>query len=362
MAARRVQSVTVPSSRVSRECRSSGLRSPSLKNARYCADGSQKSWKSLAWTENCPDAQDRTLAALDWSPPRRLLGVPTWSLESPFSLTQIPRFWGCFPPRGPCEVKIVSPLSRDNSWLAITLARIVSWNASQTVSCPQERAFFLFQNNPRGEGNCETSERQKMSRGNFCPATSRCLFWPVGLTNLCSERHVAQLDLILTLFWPIPTYFDHHTYLHLVRPISFHNKTPWTGRLSFPQNITNFPALKRKVNPNRFSTGQFFSCLAPLEHSCSPWTSGQKFRKAPDTHDVRAILCLSDQTAPIDTSPWVPFKPCVSLQARDQNINWANLYENETASTNRDLNCSGASPKKTHLSIHTSQNLGSKIV
>ena len=34
VAARRVQSVTVPSSRVSRECRSPGLRSPPLKNAR----------------------------------------------------------------------------------------------------------------------------------------------------------------------------------------------------------------------------------------------------------------------------------------------------------------------------------------
>ena len=33
-AARRVQSVTVPSSRVSRECRSPGLRSPPFKNAR----------------------------------------------------------------------------------------------------------------------------------------------------------------------------------------------------------------------------------------------------------------------------------------------------------------------------------------
>ena len=40
--------------------------------------------------------------------------------------------------------------------------------------------FFLFQNYPRGEGNCETIERQKLSRGNFCPATSRCLFWPTG--------------------------------------------------------------------------------------------------------------------------------------------------------------------------------------
>ena len=43
--------------------------------------------------------------------------------------------------------------------------------------------FFLFQNCPRGEGNCETIERQKVSRGNFCPATSRCLFWPTGVVQ-----------------------------------------------------------------------------------------------------------------------------------------------------------------------------------
>ena len=35
VAARRAQSVTVPSSRVSRECRSPGLRSPPFKNARF---------------------------------------------------------------------------------------------------------------------------------------------------------------------------------------------------------------------------------------------------------------------------------------------------------------------------------------
>ena len=32
--------------------------------------------------------------------------------------------------------------------------------------------FFLFQNYPCGEGNCEAIERQKLSRGNFCPRTS----------------------------------------------------------------------------------------------------------------------------------------------------------------------------------------------
>ena len=38
------------------------------------------------------------------------------------------------------------------------------------LSLPHRRGhFFLFQNYPRGEGNCEAIERQKLSRGNFLP-------------------------------------------------------------------------------------------------------------------------------------------------------------------------------------------------
>ena len=48
------------------------------------------------------------------------------------------------------------------------------------LSPTREGFFILFQIELRGEGNCETSERQKFSRGNFCPATSICLFWPTG--------------------------------------------------------------------------------------------------------------------------------------------------------------------------------------
>ena len=51
------------------------------------------------------------------------------------------------------------------------------------LSPTREGFLILFQNYPRGEGNCETSERQKLSRGNFCPATSICLFWPTGFVN-----------------------------------------------------------------------------------------------------------------------------------------------------------------------------------
>ena len=40
--------------------------------------------------------------------------------------------------------------------------------------------FFLFQKCPRGEGNCAAIEQQKLSRGNFCLAASRCLSRPSG--------------------------------------------------------------------------------------------------------------------------------------------------------------------------------------
>ena len=45
---------------------------------------------------------------------------------------------------------------------------------------PTKEAFCLSQNYPRGEGNCETTERQNLSRGNSCLKTSRWLFWPTG--------------------------------------------------------------------------------------------------------------------------------------------------------------------------------------
>ena len=61
----------------------------------------------------------------------------------------------------------------------------------------------------------------------------------------CFEGHEVRFDLVLAYFdqfWPtLPgsltypdTYFDLFrradlTYFHLSRPISFHNKAPWTG-------------------------------------------------------------------------------------------------------------------------------------
>ena len=41
-----------------------------------------------------------------------------------------------------------------------------------------------------------------------------------------------------------------------------------------------------------------------------------------------------------------PFKTGANPHTRDQNINRANVCENKMVQTHRDLNCSGASPKK----------------
>ena len=47
-----------------------------------------------------------------------------------------------------------------------------------------------------------------------------------------------------------------------------------------------------------------------------------------------------------------PFTTCANPHACDQKINRANLYENDLVSIYRDLNCSGASPKKPSAEQH----------
>ena len=71
------------------------------------------------------------------------------------------------------------------------------------------------------------------------------------------------------------------------------------------------------------------------------------FRHASDTcnflrHAMRALLSVrpkcSHRCVSLKESP---LKTCANPPAQDQNINWANLYENEMVWTYRDLNCSG---------------------
>ena len=87
------------------------------------------------------------------------------------------------PPRGP----YVSQQKLSPHCLETTFdSQLPSPKLSPTIppeklSRPHKRGHFsLFQNYPRSEGNCETFERHKLSRGNFCLETSRCLFWPTA--------------------------------------------------------------------------------------------------------------------------------------------------------------------------------------
>ena len=55
---------------------------------------------------------------------------------------------------------------------------------------------------------------------------------------------------------------------------------------------------------------------------------------------------LLAKSALIDASLWeIPCKTCANPQERDQDINWANLYENEMVQTYCNLNSSQASPR-----------------
>ena len=70
------------------------------------------------------------------------------------------------------------------------------------LSLPHRRGhFFLFQNYPCGEGNCEAIERQKLSRGNFCPGTSRCLAGPTGYLGIASGVRRTILARSRSLGW-----------------------------------------------------------------------------------------------------------------------------------------------------------------
>ena len=73
-----------------------------------------------------------------------------------------------------------------------------------------------------------------------------------------------------------------------------------------------------------------------------------RISKAPDTfkflrHAMRAIL-FARPNCSTRLCEGIPFETGGNPQARGQNFNRANVYENEMVQTYRDLNCSGASP------------------
>ena len=97
VAACRMQSVTVPSSRVSRECRSPGLRSPPFKNARLkpvklrrsvgfskSANRTQYRENAGKWSQEIPQSEKHRKCGKLWIPKCRPLRKlpPTWVIHT----------------------------------------------------------------------------------------------------------------------------------------------------------------------------------------------------------------------------------------------------------------------------------------
>ena len=101
-------------------------------------------------------------------------------------------------PRGPCEAswclaaKIDSPLFAAFFDSQLPSPKL-SLKMPPTLALHHKRGLFVvFQIFPRGEGNCAAIERQKLSRGNFCLAASRCLSRPSGSAPLKSAEKVLR--------------------------------------------------------------------------------------------------------------------------------------------------------------------------
>ena len=99
--------------------------------------------------------------------------------------------------------------------------------------------FLLFQNCPRGEGNCAAIERQKLSRGNFCLAASRCLSGPSGWGFkgcLASGPGNRPNSSVFALFLPFSP-FSGGPEQHLENPEN-------GGKRPFSSNLLKPPSLK----------------------------------------------------------------------------------------------------------------------
>ena len=70
----------------------------------------------------------------------------------------------------------------------------------------------------------------------------------------------------------------------------------------------------------------------------------QKSYSLSGSHYESRFVCPAKVLSQMRLSEGIPLKACANPQARGQNINRANLYENKMVQTDRDLNCSGACP------------------
>ena len=111
----------------------------------------------------------------------------------------------------PCSQRALRDIlmSRGKNWLPAISRQFLTLNYPRPklspnmppkLPLPHNRGhFFLFQNCPRGEGNCAAVERQKLSRGNFCLAASRCLSGPSGLGRLAVPQ-IGAISLLVLSF------------------------------------------------------------------------------------------------------------------------------------------------------------------
>ena len=117
-------------------------------------------------------------------------------LNFPVNMARKCKNWSDTPPEGPARHLDASRQKLTPRCLAAIFdsqlpSPKLSLNMPPKLPLPHKRGhFFFFQNCPPGEGNCAAIERQKLSRGNFCLAASRCLSRPSG--PCCAEKNTYQ--------------------------------------------------------------------------------------------------------------------------------------------------------------------------
>ena len=123
----------------------------------------------------------------DWSGCENRLSNPTIAIiASDWSIRAIRAIVGLLHPEGPARHLDASRQKLTPHCLAAIFdsqlpSPKLSLKMPPKLPLPRKTGLFFFlQNYPRDEGNCAAIERQKLSRGNFCLAASRCLSRPSG--------------------------------------------------------------------------------------------------------------------------------------------------------------------------------------
>ena len=92
---------------------------------------------------------------------------------------------------------------------------------------------------PRGEGNWAARQGQKLSRGNFYPAATRCLTGRSGRGKLfCSQLEFCCLQLSFFAYSPLRHFFDALSHLQATKKLQLQVKFLQLRLFSQPQSST----------------------------------------------------------------------------------------------------------------------------